>query len=127
MEPHLRRLISNRIRGRRFQFAGSASNSCKIENLECAHAIVRRLTGLVISNGGGLVATLGEDPIHGTGNLSTIFDWTVSDTFARMHSGGRKWPYEPSSQLVEIGFANWRSRIPTRRRSAWRQIVATKR
>ncbi len=118
-------MIANQIRGKRFHFAGSASEDCKQENLRYAHEIIGSLAANVTTEGGGLVVTIGGEPRHQTGERSSIFDWTILDSFSSRFESGATWPFDPGSQLVAVGFHNWRDRVPEDRRPKLRQIAAT--
>jgi hypothetical protein len=94
--------------------------------LRYAHEIVRSLTEHVILEGGGLVVTLGGEPKLESTDQGKIFDWTVLDSFSQAADMGDAWPFDPGSQLVAVGFYDWKGRIPSERKSDLRRIARTK-
>jgi hypothetical protein len=114
-----------KIKGRRVQFAGSSSKICDTDALAYAHSVIGRLAASTLRRGGGLVVTLGEDPSHRDGGLSTIFDWTILEALARFRERGSSWPYQSGSQIVAVGFSDWNDRIPSNRRHLLQRVLKT--
>ena len=78
------------MRGRFVLVAGSASPSCKLEQLRKAHEFVRFFTRHVLEAGAGVVVFASSEPTHTQDQLvPLVFDWTVlGEVNAYLRSNG---------------------------------------
>lgn len=127
MERTPRELTKASLRGRRFHFAGSADPEVNRDTLKYAHKMIYQLAVRALSEGAGLVVTVGSDPAHKSGeNLSVIFDWSILEAVDRFRNSGiQNWPKAQGTPVVAVGFGNWNERIPNRRRNMWDRIAAS--
>jgi hypothetical protein len=120
--------VTHALRGRRVHFAGSAKSTTEPFRLRYAHTLLKHLAKRVLEQGGGLVVTLGNDPVHAQDtNLPLIFDWTVleaADEFRRW--GDTSWPEAQGLPVVAVGLSNWKERITKKRQSLWERLVQAK-
>lgn len=66
------------MRGQFVLVAGSASHSCKFEQLRKTHEFVRSFTRHVLEAGGGVVVFASSEPTHPQDQkVPLVFDWTV--------------------------------------------------
>lgn len=116
------------LKGRRIHFAGSADDTTDLSRLRYAHDLIRELAVQTFREGGGVVVTLGFEPVHKTDlDLPLIFDWTVLEAFEKCQCVGEvNWPASEGASIVAVGFANWRDKITVKRKPLWTRITSSK-
>lgn len=116
------------IAGRRIHFAGSADPDVAPSELRSFHKIVKHLARRVITEGGGLIVTVGSEPIHQSEHdLPLIFDWTLLEAFNECQSSKlHNWPETQGLPVVAVGLPKWRERMPENRKPLWKRVVLTK-
>ncbi|MQY67808.1 MAG: hypothetical protein GH150_00255 [Hadesarchaea archaeon] len=114
------------IRGRRIHFAGSAADDIEPDKLRFFHKLVKHLARRTLEEGGGLIITLGSEPVHKSRNeLPLIFDWTILEALVEyQRSNALDWPEMQGMPVVAVGLPNWRDRIPERRKHLWESVVS---
>lgn len=115
-----------RKKGMRIHFAGSASKDVEPSRLRYTHKLVKQLAKKVLSLGGGLVVTVGDDPTHqADSSLSVIFDWTLLEALDECQSSGIvNWPESQGMPVVVVGLPRWKDKIPSRRKQLWEKVVS---
>ena len=117
-----------RDRGRRVHFAGSAKPTVEPSRLRCTHILLKHLSKIVLEQGGGLVLTVGSDPVHPQEtNLPLIFDWTLLEAVDEYkHWRTTSWPEAQGMPVVAVGLSNWKERITNKRQPLWDRVVRVK-
>lgn len=120
--------LTHALRGRRVHFAGSAKPTIEPSRLRYAHALLKHLAKVVLEQGGGLVVTVGNDPVHTQDtNLPLIFDWTLLEAVDEFkHWQKTSWPEAQGLPVVAVGFSNWKERITNNRQPLWDRLVKAK-
>lgn len=120
--------LTNALRGRRVHFAGSAKPTVELQTLRYAHTLLKQLAKSILEQGGGLVLTVGNDPVHThDSGLPTIFDWTLLEAVnEHKHWETTCWPEAQGMPVVAVGLPNWRERIPNNREALWQRAVETR-
>ena len=97
------------IKGKRFQIAGSSDSEINPSFLIYAHKMVKQLAKSILQNGGGLIVTVGSEPIHSQSpNLSLIFDWTLLEAVDELDKEEMNaWPQSQGKSVVVVGLPNW--------------------
>lgn len=115
-----------RIKGMRIHFAGSASVDVEPSRLRYIHKLVKQLAKKVLSLGGGLVVTAGNDPAHqDDSSLPIIFDWTLLEALNECQSSGMmNWPKSQGMPVVAVGLPKWKEKIPSKRKPLWDKVVS---
>src|SRR5437867_13064554 len=108
-----------KVKGRRFQIAGSASNTVGRELLEYGHAGVAGLADALLRDGASVVVGVGKEPRLNHADSSspaTIFDWTILRRVEEyIQSGGS--PTTAGGPLVRtVSSSKTESQIPIARR-----------
>jgi hypothetical protein len=120
--------LTNALKGRRIHFAGSAKPTADPSRLRYAHMLLKHLAMTVLKHSGGLVLTLGNDPVHPQDmTLPLIFDWTLLEAVDEFkHWQNTHWPEAQGLPVVAVGLSNWRKRIPNNRQALFDRVVKTK-
>lgn len=109
----------SKINGKRIQIAGSAKPIVDIHQLKLAHSIVYEIINVILSEGGGLVITLGSEPEKDGTPL--IFDWTIIEaikSYINQHKA-LKWEKYFSNPIMGVVYSNFEEKIPARRKHLW--------
>jgi len=120
--------LTHALRGRRVHFAGSAKPTVEPSRLRYAHILLKHLAKIVLEQGGGLVLTVGNDPVHPRDtNLPLIFDWTLLEAVDEYkHWQAISWPEAQGMPVVAVGLPNWKERITNKRQPLWDKVVKAK-
>jgi hypothetical protein len=114
------------IRGRRFQFAGRADRNIDSTRLAYMQKLIRQLAHQILLRGGGLVVTIGSEPMHEKEEgLPLIFDWTVLEALDEYQSQSRtEWPLSQGASVIAVGLAHWRDQIRDDRKALWERVIS---
>lgn len=89
--------VPHTLFGRYIHIAGSASKSRDAKLIRYAHDLIRRVAIDILRNGGGLVLSLGKEPVQALeapGSPALIFDWTILEAVDSVASEGKlPWPH----------------------------------
>jgi len=120
--------VTHALKGRRVHFAGSAKPNVEPSHVRYGHALLKRLAKLVLERGGGLVLTVGNEPVHDQdASLPLIFDWTLLEAVEEYENWERRsWPEAQGMLIVGVGLPNWKERIPENRRPLWNRVSKAK-
>jgi hypothetical protein len=120
--------LTDALKGRRVHFAGSAKPRVEPSRLRYAHTLLKRLAKLVLEQGGGLVLTLGNEPVHDQDtSLPLIFDWTLLEAVDEYeHWEKTGWPEAQGMPIVGVALPKLGERIVEDRRPLWNRIVKAK-
>jgi len=121
-------MIRGRIRGRRIHFAGSADLKIQPSRLNYAHNLVRQLAKNILSQGGGLIVTVGAEPLHeDESSMSLILDWTLLEALDECQKTGIvNWPEAQGLPVVAVGLPKWRDKVPENRKSLWDKVISSR-
>jgi len=121
-------MIRGRIRGRRIHFAGSADLKIQPSRLNYAHNLVRQLAKNILSQGGGLIVTVGAEPLHeDEPSMSLILDWTLLEALDECQKTGIvNWPEAQGLPVVAVGLPKWRDKVPENRKSLWDKVISSR-
>jgi len=116
-----------RIRGRRIHFAGSANQTVDKSKISYTQDLVKQLTNGILSQGGGLVVSVGAEPTHRDDpTIPLIFDWTVLETVVeRLKTSSLNWPKTQGLPVIAVGLPGWKEKIPDRRKPIWERVLST--
>jgi len=116
------------IKGRRIHFAGSADPNVESSRLRYSHKLVKHVAKRTLVEGGGLVVTVGSEPIHQSEHdLPLIFDWTLLEALDECNSFDLKaWPNAQGTPVVAVGLPKWREKIPDNRNPLWKRVTSAK-
>lgn len=118
----------HKIEGKRVHIAGSIPQNSNLETAEYCHSLVRKIASTVLSNGGGLVVTLGPEPYISETKISKIFDWSILEVVDQLNGyPNEKWPKSQGTPLVAIAFEKNANKIPEHRQKLWQSILANNR
>jgi hypothetical protein len=118
----------HKIEGKRVHIAGSIPQNSNLKTAEYCHSLVRKIAGTVLSNGGGIVVTLGLEPYIGETKISTIFDWSILEVIDQFNGyPNEKWPKSQGMPVVAVAFEKYTSKIPEHRQKLWQSILANNR
>lgn len=119
---------SKGIKGRRIHFAGSADAGVQLSRLDYTHKLVKQLAKHILLNGGGLVVTVGSEPlVQKESSLPLIFDWTLLEALDECRSSVLvDWPKTQGLPVVAVGLPKWREKIPHDRKPLWESVVSSK-
>lgn len=117
-----------RIKGRRIHFAGSADPDVEPSKLRYFHKLVKHIAKRTLVDGGGLVVTVGSEPIHQSEHdLPIIFDWTLLEALDECQDLGLlTWPEAQGAPVVAVGLPKWRGRMPGNRNALWNRLISAK-
>lgn len=115
-----------RRKGMRIHFAGRGSKDIELSTLRYTHKLVKQLAKEVFSLGGGLVVTVGDEPVHKyDSSLPIIFDWTLVEALNECQSSGIvNWPESQGMPVVAVGLPKWKEKIPRRRKPLWEKVIS---
>jgi hypothetical protein len=121
-------MMLGRIRGRRIHFAGSADQDVEPSKLRYFHKLVKHIAKRTLAEGGGLIITVGSEPIHQSEHdLPLIFDWTLLEALDEyQNSSLLDWPETQGVPVVAVGLPKWRDRMPDNRKPLWKRVISTK-
>lgn len=111
--------------GRRVQLSGSASKEEDTNLIHYAHNIIKLLTERILEEGGGLILSVGKEPLKDDSLDSPciIFDWTVLETVAACFRQGRcGWSGTVGPPIIVITSQKHVSDIPEHRRHLWKEL-----
>jgi hypothetical protein len=116
------------IKGKRFHIAGSSDSEITQPILIYAHKMVKQLAKSILQNGGGLVVTVGSEPIHPQSpNLPLIFDWTLLEAVDELDKEEMNaWPQSQGKPVVVVGLPKWKQKLPKNRKQLWSRIISDK-
>jgi len=111
----------------RFHIAGSADTDIDLSLLSYAHQLVKQLSRKILSEGGGLVITVGPDPVHQIEpSLPIIFDWTILEALDECQKLNLiTWPEAQGAPVVAVGLPKWKEKIPDRRIELWERLESS--
>jgi len=117
-----------RIKGRRIHFAGSADPDVEPSKLRYLHKLVKHIAKRTLVDGGGLVVTVGSEPIHQSEHdLPIIFDWTLLEALDECQDLDLlTWPEAQGAPVVAVGLPKWRGRMPGNRGALWNRLISAK-
>ncbi len=117
--------ISSRISGNRILIAGSVDDNIELSTLEKLHVIVKLLIQKTIENGGGLVLTVGNNPMHKLDHqLPLIFDWTIVDALVNFTGvQNTSWSKEKGAPFIIVVYPNWEEKVPTDKKDILNQLL----
>jgi hypothetical protein len=126
MERVVRGMKADGFRGKRIHIAGSAPDKVDLEKLKYAHRLVKHLANKILSSGGGLVVTVGSEPVCMEDlSIPKIFDWSVLEAVDECQElSFSKWPGAQGAPAIAVGFGNWEERIPQNRKVLWERVIA---
>jgi hypothetical protein len=115
------------ISGRRIHIAGSADSDIPPSRLRYFHRLIKHIAKRVLTEGGGLVLTVGSEPIHQSEHdLPLIFDWTLLEALnENKNSRLPKWPESQGSPVIAVGLPKWQEKIPDNRKPLWDRVIST--
>jgi hypothetical protein len=113
------------VLGRRVQIAGSASKFTDPLLVEYAHKLVSDITRGILREGGGLMLSVGKEPLpESTSAKSLIFDWTALETAAGcLRDGSCTWPHSSGPPILVVTSEKAVSEIPPARISLWQELI----
>jgi len=117
-----------RIAGRRIHFAGSADLDVAPSRLKYFQKLVKHLAKRAITEGGGLIVTVGTEPVHqNEHDLPLIFDWTLLEAFDECRNLKLlDWPETQGLPVIAVGLPKWRERMPDNRKPLWKRVISAK-
>jgi hypothetical protein len=115
-----------RISGRRIHFAGSADIDVEPGRLKYFHSLIRHIAKRTLLEGGGLILTLGSEPLHETEHdLPLIFDWTLLEALDECRNRHlQNWPETQGAQVIAVGLPKWRERVPEGRKALLERLLS---
>jgi len=117
-----------RISGRRIHFAGSADLDVEPARLRYFHKLVKHMAKRTLAEGGGLIVTVGSEPIHQSEHdLPLIFDWTLLEALDECQKLRiPDWPETQGPPVIAVGLPKWQERMPENRKPLWKRVISTK-
>jgi hypothetical protein len=118
---------ANKISGRRVHLAGSADPDVEPQRLKYFHRLVKNVAKRTLAEGGGLVVTVGSEPIHQTEHdLPLIFDWTLLEALDEsLKTKLPDWPESQGAPIIAVGLPRWQDKMPKNRKPLWERLVST--
>lgn len=116
------RISLSDIKGKRIQIAGSANYSVLPQKLKITHSIVYNLIVEILSQGGGLVITLGNEPKKE--KFPLIFDWTIIEAVISYlnQKDILQWKEDNSKPIIGVVYNKFKERIPEDRKGLWKKL-----
>jgi hypothetical protein len=115
---------SNWLIGKRVHIVGSAIDTANLTQLHYAHLLVKHVTFEILQHsGGGLVVTVGGDPVVKDSELAKVFDWSVLEV-VDCHEVNKKWPKTQGAPVIAVGFENCEEKIPANRKELWNRLLS---
>jgi len=125
MERAVRGMKHRLLTGKRLHIAGSSTDNVDPEKLKYAHSLVKQIAETTLSIGGGLVVTIGSEPLlNNKEKLPKIFDWTLLEALDEFQdSSNLEWPVAQGAPVVAVGFQKSLGKIPPNRQSLWKRVT----
>ncbi len=94
--------------------------------MKTAHQLIRKLAINILSQGGGLVVQIGDDPRHEDDpTIPLIFDWTVLEALDTCHKENKiTWPESQGVPVIVVGLPKWKNKIPVVRKRLWSRLLS---
>jgi len=104
--------------------AGSIPRKADSKLAEYAHLLVETVAKVALSNGGGLVVTVGPEPHLDETETPTIFDWTLLEAVDKFKSyPNKRWPSSQGIPVVAVAFEKNKDKIPDIRKDLWKRLL----
>lgn len=89
--------------------------------------MVREFALTILRKSGGLVVTIGDDPINENNpQLPIIFDWTILEALEKCQlEDSISWPDGQGATVMAVGLPKWREKIPENRLPLWDQLSSS--
>ena len=119
--------MSNRIAGNRVLIAGSVDDCIDVLILQEIHDVLRLLTTKILQNGGGLILSAGNNPVHKKDStLAIIFDWTIINAIVHYCTAFKiEWPIDKGKPIILIVYPNWEEKIPEDKKEICKRLLET--
>lgn len=108
-------------------FYGSADPDVEPQRLRYFHKLVKNMAKRTLAEGGGLVVTVGPEPLHQTEHdLPLIFDWTLLEAIDEsLKTKLQDWPESQGAPIIAVGLPRWKDKMPRNRKPLWERLVST--
>jgi hypothetical protein len=119
-------VIHSGLKDRRVQLSGSASKSTPVELIKYSHQLVSQIVGRILEHGGGLVLSVGKEPLFDESgdSPSLIFDWTALEIVAACQRSGKiAWSGIAGPPIFIVTSEKAYGEIPEARKSILQELL----